>query len=175
MVLTTTIPCNFNRGGHLGRRRKDDGLTYEDHRKLESPLAPTIPSQQYAFVPLFELESGILLHNVRVAYTVHGDLNPTQDNVVVVCHALSGSADAKGDWWTPLFEGPGAALNVPGLFVICLNVLGSPYGTTSPLTYKDEDWRKGRWGPDFPCTSVRDDVRCVLPIFEHHPSLLANR
>ncbi len=174
MALTTTITRSFDLGGHLGRSRIDDRIRYEEKRKLESPLAPPTPSQHYAFIPFFELESGILLHNVRVAYTAQGNLNQSRDNVVVVCHALSGSADAKGDWWTPLFEGPGAALSVPGLFVICLNVLGSPYGTTSPLTYKDEDCRKGRWGSDFPCTSVRDDVRCVLPCVSIDPLLLAD-
>lgn len=127
----------------------------------ESPLAPSVAQQEYAFVPEFQLESGITLYNVRVAYTTHGDLNSLGTNVVVVCHALTGSADAKGDWWTPLFEGPRAALDRPDLFVICLNVLGSPYGTTGPLTCINDDSTRRRWGPDFPRTSIRDDVRYV--------------
>jgi homoserine O-acetyltransferase len=50
---------------------------------------------------------------------------------VLVVHALTGSADAAGDWWEPLI-GPGRAIDTTERQVICFNLLGSCYGTTGP-------------------------------------------
>lgn len=109
-------------------------------------------------VPSFTLESGVTLYNVPIAYTARGELSPNRDNVLVICHALSGSADVA-DWWGPLLGGPGQAFDVSLFYVVCLNSLGSPYGSASAVTYKDGDPEKGLYGPEFPLTTVRDDVR----------------
>jgi homoserine O-acetyltransferase/O-succinyltransferase len=93
-----------------------------------------------------------------VAYTTRGRLSPNRDNVLVICHALSGSADVA-DWWGPLMGGSGQAFDVTRFFVVCLNSLGSPYGSASPVTSKDGDVKKGRYGPEFPLTTIRDDVK----------------
>lgn len=95
-----------------------------------------------------------------MAYKTWGKLSPSGDNALVICHALSGSADVA-DWWGPLLGGPGQAFDVSRFFVICLNSLGSPYGSASPVTYKDGDRSKERYGPEFPLTTIRDDVRLV--------------
>ena len=58
--------------------------------------------------------------------------------------------------------GSGRAFDVTRFFVVCLNSLGSPYGTASPVTAKDGDPEKERYGPEFPLTTIRDDVRYVL-------------
>lgn len=100
------------------------------------------------------------LYNVPVAYTTRGEMSPNRDNVLVICHALSGSADVA-DWWGPLLGGPGQAFDTSRFFVICLNSLGSPYGSASAVTYKDGNPEKGLYGPEFPLTTVRDDVRLV--------------
>ena len=109
-------------------------------------------------MPAFELESGVTLRNVPVAYTTRGTLNAAGDNAMVICHALTGSADVS-DWWGPLLGGPGRAFDVSRFFIICLNSLGSPYGSASPVTAKDGDPSRGRYGPEFPLTTIRDDVR----------------
>lgn len=109
-------------------------------------------------MPSFQLESGVDLHNVPVAYTTRGTLSPDGSNAMVICHALTGSADV-GDWWGPLLGGPGRVFDVSRFFVICLNSLGSPYGSASPVTAKDGDPSRGRYGPEFPLTTIRDDVR----------------
>ena len=80
---------------------------------------------------------------------------------MVICHALTGSADVS-DWWGPLMGGSGRAFDITRFFVVCLNSLGSPYGSASPVTYKNGDPKEGRYGPEFPLTTVRDDVRYVL-------------
>lgn len=79
---------------------------------------------------------------------------------MVICHALTGSADV-GDWWGPLMGGRGRAFDITRFFVICLNSLGSPYGTASPVTNINGDPSNGRYGPEFPLTTIRDDVRYV--------------
>ena len=42
------------------------------------------------------LDSGKVLSNIRIAYETYGTLSPARDNVIVVCHALSGDAHAAG-------------------------------------------------------------------------------
>lgn len=124
----------------------------------ENPFASLVPNQLIAIIPTFTLESGITLRNVPVAYTTRGKLSPNGDNALVVCHAVSGSADVA-DWWGPLMGGPGRAFDVSRFFVVCLNSLGSPYGSASPVTNIDGDPTLGRYGPEFPLTTIRDDVQ----------------
>lgn len=97
-----------------------------------------------------------------LAYTTRGKLSTNADNVMVICHALTGSADVS-DWWGPLLGGPGRAFDTSRFFVVCMNSLGSPYGTASPVTAKDGDPQNGNYGPEFPLTTIRDDVKYVNP------------
>jgi len=124
----------------------------------ENPFASLIPDQQFAIVPSFTLESGVILHNVPVAYSTRGKLSENGDNAIVICHALSGSADVS-DWWGPLIGGAGRAFDVTRFFIVCLNSLGSPYGTASPVTNINGDPQLGQYGPEFPLTTIRDDVK----------------
>ena len=128
----------------------------------DNPFAALIPHQRIAIVTSFTLESGVTLYNVPVAYSFKGNLNDQGNNVLVICHALSGSADV-GDWWGPLIGLTGKAFDLSRFYVICLNSLGSPYGSASPVTNVDGDPEKGRYGPDFPLTTIRDDVKYKRP------------
>ena len=127
-------------------------------KQPENPFAALILEQEIAIVPTFTLESGVTLRNVPVAYSCRGKLNESANNALVVCHALTGSADVS-DWWGPLMGGPGRALDVSRFFVVCLNSLGSPYGTASPVTCKNGDPMQERYGPEFPLTTIRDDMK----------------
>lgn len=121
------------------------------HRNAYESL---VDSQKYALIESFTLESGQQLKSVPVAYKTWGKLNEKGDNVLVLCHALSGSSDAE-DWWRPLM-GHGKAFDYNKFFVFCGNQLGSPYGSASPLTFNEETSRA--FGPEFPDTTIRDDV-----------------
>ncbi|KAI1311332.1 homoserine O- acetyltransferase [Mortierella claussenii] len=121
----------------------------------ENPFSKLVPSQTIAIIPEFTLDSGHVLQQVPVAYRTWGTLNETGDNVMIICHALSGSADVE-DWWGPLM-GPGRAFDPTKFFIICCNVLGSPYGTASPVTLNPETGET--YGPEFPLATIRDDVR----------------
>lgn len=127
------------------------------HEQSENPFAALIPDQSIAIIPSFTLESGVELKNVPLAYSTRGQLSPNRNNAMVICHALTGSADVS-DWWGPLLGGPGRAFDISRFFVICMNSLGSPYGSASPVTAIDGDPRKGRYGPEFPLTTIGDDV-----------------
>jgi homoserine O-acetyltransferase/O-succinyltransferase len=124
----------------------------------ENPFATLISDQEIAIIPSFTLESGVTLHNVPLAYTTRGTLSSNGDNAMVICHALTGSADVS-DWWGPLIGGPGRAFDTSRFFVVCMNSLGSPYGTASPVTAKHGDPANDRYGPEFPLTTIRDDVK----------------
>lgn len=52
--------------------------------------------------------------------------------------------------------GPRRAFDYTKFFIVCCNVLGSPYGSASPLTINPETGNI--YGPEFPLVSVRDDV-----------------
>ncbi|KAI8361534.1 homoserine O-acetyltransferase, partial [Mortierella sp. GBAus27b] len=121
----------------------------------ENPFSKLVSTQSIAIVPEFTLNSGHVLREVPVAYRSWGTLNETGDNVMIICHALSGSADVE-DWWGPLM-GPGRAFDPTKFFIICCNVLGSPYGTASPVTLNPDTGVT--YGPEFPLATIRDDVR----------------
>ena len=55
--------------------------------------------------------------------------------------------------------GRGKAFDPQRFFIICCNTLGSPYGSASPVTVNPETGRP--YGPEFPPTTIRDDVRCA--------------
>jgi homoserine O-acetyltransferase len=102
----------------------------------------------------FELESGERLENVVIAYRTWGDIGRSE-SAILICHALTGSADVEA-WW-PGIIGPGKAFDPASDFIICANILGSCYGTTGPVSLKPG--ADDRYRADFPDVSVRDMVR----------------
>ena len=118
--------------------------------------APAARHRCVQLVDRFELESGAVLADVRQAYYLDGELNAARDNLVVVFHALTGSADAAGDWWRAVV-GPGRAVDTRRHAVLCANLLGSCYGTTGP------------WEPErrpFPLVTPRDMARLVARLVD---------
>lgn len=111
----------------------------------------------------FQLDSGAKLESLRLHYAIYGELNEACDNAILVCHALSGSARVA-DWWPQMF-GPGGVFDLESDCLICVNVIGSCYGSTGPA---DTNPATGRpWGADFPVVSVRDWVRSQALLVEH--------
>lgn len=107
------------------------------------------------------LESGASLPGLQLAFRSWGRLNARGDNAVIVCHALTGTADADA-WWAPLF-GPGRALDPAQHFIVCSNALGSCYGSTGP-TSPAPDGRP--WGGRFPAVTIRDQVQAQISLAE---------
>src|SRR5690349_7206970 len=139
---------------------------------------------QYLDLPKpVRLDCGRELHPVRVAYETYGVLSPRRDNVILVCHALSGDAHAAGfsktpsgastrdgfgaedrdgttgkglGWWDGMI-GPGKAFATGRFFVVSTNLLGGCRGTTGPSSIDSATGRP--YGPDFPVITVADMVR----------------
>jgi homoserine O-acetyltransferase len=114
-VDTGTSPVAGAPASKVGKREAGSGARYRRVQLLDR----------------FELESGEVLRDVEQAYFLDGTLNEARDNLVVVFHALTGSADAMGDWWRDVV-GPNLAIDTNRYAVLCTNLLGSCYGTTGP-------------------------------------------
>ena len=107
------------------------------------------------------LPSGARFDSLTQAYAKYGEMSRGGGNVILVCHALTGSQRLTGEkragepdpWWGPIV-GDGRALDTREYCVICFNNLGSPYGSTSPLSINPADGR--RWAMRFPILSPRD-------------------
>ncbi len=109
------------------------------------------------------LESGAFLPELTVAFR-HDGPGPDRAPQVLVVHALTGSADAAGDWWEPLI-GPGRALDTGRLGVLSANLLGGRYGTTGPTS---ADPRTGApYGAAFPHVTARDQARAQWALLDH--------
>jgi homoserine O-acetyltransferase len=129
------------------------------------------------------LDCGRELEQARIAFETYGTLSPARDNVVLVCHALSGDAHAAGfaktpppegtrdgfaaddrdgatgkslGWWDGMI-GPGKAFDTDRFFVVSTNLLGGCRGTTGPSSINPSTRKP--YGSDFPVISVADMVR----------------
>src|SRR6202046_4131623 len=139
---------------------------------------------QYLDLPTpVRLDCGRDLHPIRVAYETYGTLSPRRDNVLLVCHALSGDAHAAGfakspppestrdgfgatdrdgtagkglGWWDGMI-GPGKAFDTDRVFVVSTNLLGGCRGATGPSSA--DPVTGSPYGPDFPVITVADMVR----------------
>ncbi len=102
----------------------------------------------------FTLASGVTLPDLTVAYR-HDGPPPGAAPQVLVVHALTGSADAAGDWWEPLI-GEGRALDTRRYGVLCANLLGGRYGTTGPTSVDPQTGRA--YGQAFPAVTIVDQA-----------------
>jgi homoserine O-acetyltransferase len=146
---------------------------------------------QYLDLPAaLPLDCGQHLSGVRVAYETYGTLAPGRDNVILVCHALSGDAHAAGfsktapaestrdgfgaeqrdaghgrglGWWDGMI-GPGKAFDTDRFFVVSSNLLGGCRGTTGPSSTNPSTGRP--YGSDFPVITVADMVRAQRALLD---------
>lgn len=114
--------------------------------------------KQYFHPKPFKLESGKSIENPVLAYHTFGEINEKRSNIVWVFHALTANSDVP-DWWTSLV-GDGQTIDPKNNFIICVNVLGSFYGSTGPRSKQPIDG--SAYGLDFPQFTVRDVVKAQL-------------
>jgi homoserine O-acetyltransferase len=121
----------------------------------------------------FTLEGGGVLRELQVAYETYGTLTPDRDNVIMICHALSGDAHVAGyhdlndkhpGWWDDMI-GPGKGIDTSRFFVICANILGGCKGTTGPSSINPATHRP--YGSEFPAITLRDMVRAHYLLLQH--------
>ena len=136
------------------------------------------------------LDCGRELPQVRIAYETYGKLSPARDNVILVCHALSGDAHAAGysaapnagstrdgfraeerdteqgrglGWWDGMI-GQGKAFDTDRFFIISPNLLGGCRGTTGPSSRNPVTGRP--YGSDFPVITVADMVKAQRALLD---------
>ena len=158
---------------------------------VREPGSVGVTCTQYLDLPEpLPLDSGRALAPVRLAYETYGTLLPTKDNVILVCHALSGDAHAAGwseepdapsavdgigadergikprgglGWWDGMV-GPGKAFDTDTYFVVCSNLIGSCRGSTGPSSTNPATG--GPYGLDFPVVTVGDMVRAEARLLD---------
>ncbi|HWR16623.1 MAG TPA: homoserine O-acetyltransferase [Terriglobales bacterium] len=125
-------------------------------------LEPTVEAD-FTLAGPCTLERGGELSSVTLRYAVYGDLQKNRDRVILICHALSGSARV-GDWWPELL-GPGLPFDPNCYAILGINIIGSCYGSTGPTSINPATGRK--YGPDFPLVTISDIVRTQAALLDH--------
>jgi homoserine O-acetyltransferase/O-succinyltransferase len=130
----------------------------------------TVETQLVRF-PSLELDCGVTLNEVDVAYETYGVLNANRTNAIVVLHAFSGDAHAAGigrdglpGWWANMI-GPALGFDTDEYFVICSNVLGGCRGTTGPICPNPATGKP--YGMTFPVITISDMVRLQKKLTDH--------
>src|SRR5690606_17686490 len=127
---------------HPGRERVGCWAMTDDVEVAPAPSATPrhegpgevgyVTPRDFIYNQPFTFKSGQVIPGFTLRYETYGSLSATRDNVVLVCHALSGDhhcagwhkpTDRKPGWWNNLI-GPGKALDTRRFFVVCANVLG---------------------------------------------------
>lgn len=131
-----------------------------------------ITTKQAHFSSPLYLESGRILEPYTIAYETYGEINEDKSNVILVCHALSGShhvagtyeGEKKAGWWDGLI-GDGKAVDTSKYFVICSNVIGSCFGSTGPMSDNYPSHQPFRL--KFPVVTIKDMVRAQMHLLSH--------
>jgi homoserine O-acetyltransferase len=131
-------------------------------RNVDSQSDPEAGKIVSRWLGRFALESGAVLPDLVVAYR-HDGVPVGEGRQILVVHALTGSADAAGDWWAPLI-GPGQALDTDKFGVICMNLLGGRYGTTGPTSRNAVTGKP--YGRAFPQVTIRDQARAQWKLLD---------
>ncbi len=140
----------------------------------------------------FVLKGGGRLEEVVIQYETWGELSPSKDNAILLCHALTGDSHAIG-WWGGIV-GEGKPIDTSKYFVVYSNVLGGCDGTTGPFSQKPKTKREGTagkrklhekkaqkaqrkkshksrdskiYGRNFPIVTIRDMVRIQNFLTDH--------
>ena len=111
----------------------------------------------------FETESGESFPSLRLAYYTSPREYTPKEKVVWVCHALTGNANPE-DWWAGIV-GPGKLFDPEKYYIVCVSMLGSPYGECSPASINPRTLKP--YLLDFPKITVRDMVRAQNLVRKH--------
>jgi len=154
------------------------------HAKASSPANSAARSvgivtpQNYHFAEPLTLECNRTLPSFDLMVETYGTLNSDHSNAILICHALSGNHhaagfhsvdDEKAGWWDNMI-GPNKAIDTNRFYVVCVNNIGSCFGSTGPTTINPESIGSDTsntnsssepqvYGPDFPLITIKDWVK----------------
>lgn len=135
-----------------------------------------ITPQNFHFAEPLTLECNRTLPSFDLMVETYGTLNSDKSNAILICHALSGNhhaagfhstKDKKAGWWDNMI-GPNKAIDTNRFYVVCVNNIGSCFGSTGPTTLNPDsistdDESTGSeppvYGPDFPLVTIKDWVK----------------
>ncbi|WP_296239215.1 homoserine O-acetyltransferase MetX [Psychrobacter sp. UBA5136] len=130
-----------------------------------------VTPQTFHFAEPLTLECNRTLPAFDLIVETYGTLNSDKSNAILICHALSGSHhaagfhsddDKKAGWWDNMI-GPNKAIDTNQFYVVCLNNIGSCFGSTGPTTINPDSISDGGeprvYGPDFPLVTIKDWVK----------------
>ena len=127
-----------------------------DRETMSEPQTVALPDP-------FLLYRGGVLHQARIAYESWGQLNAKRDNAILLftglspsAHAAATASDPSPGWWDRIV-GPGLAIDTRRYFVVCVNSLGSCFGSTGAASINPATGERYRL--DFPEVAVEDIAR----------------
>lgn len=132
--------------------------------RTSAAAAHDLPATRLALLaePLRLYRGGVIEHPV-IAYETVGTLNAARDNALLLftglspsAHAVSSPADPKPGWWESMI-GAGKPIDTDQFYVVCINSIGSPYGSSSPASIDPATGRP--FGISFPEVSLEDVAR----------------
>ncbi|RZV33749.1 MAG: homoserine O-acetyltransferase [Chromatiales bacterium] len=108
----------------------------------------------------FRMHRAGYLESPTFAYETWGELNEARDNAVLIftglspsAHASSCAVDPTPGWWEEMI-GSQLPIDTDRYFVICVNSLGSCFGTTGPASVNPETGKRYRLS--FPILTLED-------------------
>jgi len=142
-----------------------------------------VTPQNFHFAEPLTLECNRTLPSFDLMVETYGTLNSDKSNAILICHALSGNHhaagfhsadDKKAGWWDNMI-GPNKAIDTNQFYVVCVNNIGSCFGSTGPTTINPDSVDSDSvssdsldsnssdepqvYGPDFPLITIKDWVK----------------
>ena len=143
-----------------------------------------VTPQKFHFAEPLTLECNRTLPSFDLMVETYGTLNSDKSNAILICHALSGNHhaagfhsvdDKKAGWWDNMI-GPNKAIDTNRFYVVCVNNIGSCFGSTGPTTINPHSISSDDsidssdstannsnepqvYGPDFPLITIKDWVK----------------
>ena len=118
----------------------------------------------------FTFAFGGKINPLQLAYETYGELSPTKDNVILIHHALSPNShvsshekNSEPGWWEAMV-GAGKPIDTAKYFVICINNIGSCFGSSGPTSMNPTTGKAYR--ADFPIVTMSDIVKSQVLLLE---------
>ena len=145
--------------------------TLDTQNNLDRSVGVVKPQTVVIEQPL-KLACGVVMPSHTLVYETYGALNKNKTNAILICHALSGNhhaaglydGDSKPGWWDN-YIGPGKPIDSNRFFIVCVNNIGSCFGSTGPTSENPETGKA--FGADFPPLRARDWVESQRLLMEY--------
>ena len=131
----------------------------------------TVPSRLVQIDGRFVMYRGGFLESPTIAYETWGELQGNGDNAILLFTGLSPSAHAASSpenpaagWWEDMI-GSGLPLDTDRYFVICVNSLGSCFGSTGPADINPATGKRYRL--EYPVLTLEDVAEGAYEVLKH--------